>query len=209
MLAGEWGAPAAARHPLLHSGGPAGRTAACLLAAACGGHQGAQESQARVPSPQRRPKAVPPEPQLAGADICACVVAVADPMSGPPPPHWLALCMQSILELMGNRLHCAATACMCGAQDYEAPTQRGEGGDMLLLLLRAALWLMPSGIAFAIGMYISPRFTLPRVIGAAIEQSWLWWRSHSHSSLMVIVASGLVLGEGTASILVAFIKALS
>lgn len=57
-------------------------------------------------------------------------------------------------------------------------------------------------------MYIPPRFTVPRVIGAVIEQSWLRLRPQSHGNLMVIVASGLVLGEGTASILVALFKAI-
>ena len=58
------------------------------------------------------------------------------------------------------------------------------------------------------GMYIPPRFTIPRVIGAFIEQAWLKLRPQSHGNLMVIVASGLVLGEGTASILVALVNAV-
>ena len=58
------------------------------------------------------------------------------------------------------------------------------------------------------GMYIPPRFTIPRVIGAFVEQSWLKLRPQSHGNLMVIVASGLVLGEGTASILVALVNAV-
>lgn len=93
-------------------------------------------------------------------------------------------------------------------QDYGGPDSAAHGSKLTLSVLQALLWLLPSGIGFAVGMYISPRFTIPRVIGAFIEQAWLRWRPHSHGSLMVIVASGLVLGEGTASIVVAVIKAL-
>lgn len=66
-------------------------------------------------------------------------------------------------------------------------------------LLRA----LPSGIGFAVGMYVAPKWTIPRVIGSLVEQGWLWWRPGSHASLMVVVASGLVLGEGTTSIVTA------
>ena len=68
--------------------------------------------------------------------------------------------------------------------------------------------VLPSGIGIAVGMYVSPRFTVPRVIGSVAEQLWLRGNCKSHKRLMVIVASGLVLGEGTASIANAFIKAI-
>ncbi|DBA74426.1 TPA: OPT superfamily [Trebouxia sp. C0004] len=71
-------------------------------------------------------------------------------------------------------------------------------------LLRA----LPSGIGFAVGMYVAPKWTIPRVIGSLIEQSWLTWKPRSHASLMVVVASGLVLGEGTASIVTAVSRAI-
>ena len=32
---------------------------------------------------------------------------------------------------------------------------------------------LPSGIGVAVGMYVSPRFTVPRVIGSVAEQLWL------------------------------------
>ncbi|KAK9823302.1 hypothetical protein WJX72_001775 [[Myrmecia] bisecta] len=69
--------------------------------------------------------------------------------------------------------------------------------------------LLPSGIGFAVGMYVSPKWTIPRVIGSLIEQAWLIWWPRNHRSLMVVVASGLVLGEGTASILSAIVKAVT
>ena len=68
--------------------------------------------------------------------------------------------------------------------------------------------LLPSGIGFAVGMYVAPRWTLPRVLGCVAEQVWKRLHPGSHRGLMMVVASGLVLGEGTASILAALGKAL-
>lgn len=65
----------------------------------------------------------------------------------------------------------------------------------------------PSGIGIAVGMYVSPKYTIPRVLGSIIEQTWLAINPNSHSSLMVVVASGLVLGEGTAASVTAVIQA--
>ena len=73
---------------------------------------------------------------------------------------------------------------------------------------KALLRSLPSGIGFAVGMYVAPKWTIPRVIGSLIEQGWLWWRPNSHAGLMVVVASGLVLGEGTASIFTAVFTAV-
>lgn len=67
-------------------------------------------------------------------------------------------------------------------------------------------WI-PSGIGFAVGMYIGPKYTIPRVLGSFAEQIWLRISPSSHSALMVVVASGLVLGEGTGAITAAFVKA--
>eukprot|EP00803_Ostreobium_quekettii_P003250 evm.model.scf_709EXC.8 EVM.evm.TU.scf_709EXC.8 scf_709EXC:60379-67519(-) len=66
---------------------------------------------------------------------------------------------------------------------------------------------LPSGIGFAVGMYVGPQLTLPRFLGSLAEQVWLWASPASHASLMIVVASGLVLGEGTAAIVVATVKA--
>ncbi|GMH39989.1 hypothetical protein BSKO_07893 [Bryopsis sp. KO-2023] len=67
---------------------------------------------------------------------------------------------------------------------------------------------IPSGIGFAVGMYVGPKYTLPRVFGSLAEQLWLFYSPETHSVLMIVVASGLVLGEGTAAIVVATIKAI-
>ena len=55
--------------------------------------------------------------------------------------------------------------------------------------------LLPSGIGIAVGMYVNPRFTVPRVIGSVAEQLWLRGDGNSHKRLMVIVASGWCLGR--------------
>ena len=62
---------------------------------------------------------------------------------------------------------------------------------------------LPSAVAFAIGMYLTPSWTIPRFIGSVVQTTWLklWPRSHNRS--MIIVASGLVLGEGILSIVTA------
>ncbi|KAF9358430.1 hypothetical protein BGX26_001775 [Mortierella sp. AD094] len=74
-------------------------------------------------------------------------------------------------------------------------------------------WLnyVPSGIAFAIGMYNLPNFTLARFLGGLVSIWWDWHckRYAGHPSakyaklgrvFLIIIASGFVLGEGTLSI---------
>ena len=57
-------------------------------------------------------------------------------------------------------------------------------------------------------MYVSPKWTVPRVIGSMVEQTWLRASPESHERLMVVLASGLVLGEGTASIVTAVLRSV-
>ena len=82
-----------------------------------------------------------------------------------------------------------------------------QGQRLCRTLVTAAQIALPSGIGIAVGMYVSPKFTIPRVIGSLVEQIWFRSACRSHQKLMVIVASGLVLGEGTASIANAILKA--
>jgi len=70
---------------------------------------------------------------------------------------------------------------------------------------RYAEWF-PSGIAFAIAIYVTPNWTIPRVVGALVTYVWQKYWPDAHSELMVIVASGFVLGEGITSILTAGMK---
>uniref|UniRef100_A0A6B2L039 Uncharacterized protein n=1 Tax=Arcella intermedia TaxID=1963864 RepID=A0A6B2L039_9EUKA len=64
----------------------------------------------------------------------------------------------------------------------------------------------PSGIAFAIAIYVTPNWTIPRVVGAVVHFLWSRYSPVSHKELMIIVASGFVLGEGVTSIVTALLK---
>jgi OPT family oligopeptide transporter len=61
---------------------------------------------------------------------------------------------------------------------------------------------IPSGVAVGIGIYNTPSFTLARFIGGCISAYWLSrYPDHDSSVLLIILSSGLVLGEGVLSIL--------
>jgi uncharacterized oligopeptide transporter (OPT) family protein len=75
----------------------------------------------------------------------------------------------------------------------------------VLTALRVALrgkkiqaWI-PGGVAVAVGMYNVPSFTLARALGGAISLWWLRWRKGDEAPV-VVLASGLILGEGVVSI---------
>ncbi|KAF9150743.1 hypothetical protein BG015_007431 [Linnemannia schmuckeri] len=77
-------------------------------------------------------------------------------------------------------------------------------------------WLtyIPSGIAFAIGMYNLPNFTLARFVGGVLSVAWDWYCKQYPGTkyaklgrvFLIIIASGFVLGEGTLSIVNLFLK---
>ena len=128
---------------------------------------------------------------------------------GQLPSHVLPFCIASaalaaMLPLAGYFIHNTGTdkdAASATASDSDTHWANCMIGQKLLRIL-------PSGIGFAVGMYVAPKWTIPRVIGSLLEQGWLWCRPDSHASLMVVVASGLVLGEGTSSIVTAVSKAV-
>ena len=64
--------------------------------------------------------------------------------------------------------------------------------------VRGHAWV-PGGIAFAVGMYNTPSFTLARVIGGLINWYWRLYRGREETPV-IILASGLILGEGLVSI---------
>ncbi|KAG0218118.1 hypothetical protein BGX33_008502 [Mortierella sp. NVP41] len=77
-------------------------------------------------------------------------------------------------------------------------------------------WI-PSGIAFAIGMYNLPNFTLARFAGGVVSLWWDWhckkYAGHPTAKyaklgrvFLIIIASGFVLGEGTFSIVNLILK---
>ncbi|KAL8998560.1 MAG: hypothetical protein Q9169_002400 [Polycauliona sp. 2 TL-2023] len=59
---------------------------------------------------------------------------------------------------------------------------------------------VPGGIAVAVGMYNTPSFTLARTIGGLVSWYWRWYRKREDTPVIVL-ASGLILGEGLVSIL--------
>ena len=71
----------------------------------------------------------------------------------------------------------------------------------------ALRWLVPSGTAAGVGMYLTPNWTIPRVIGGVGQWVWKRYWPQGHDDYMIVVASGFVLGEGVMSILTATLTA--
>jgi len=65
---------------------------------------------------------------------------------------------------------------------------------------------LPSCVAFAVAMYVTPNWTIARVVGSLVEYVWKKKRPLSHEKYMILVASGFVLGEGITSIFTAIMK---
>ncbi|KAK5693090.1 OPT superfamily [Elasticomyces elasticus] len=59
---------------------------------------------------------------------------------------------------------------------------------------------VPGGIAVAVGMYNTPSFTLARTVGGVGAWGWVRWRKGEGETGMIVLASGLILGEGLVSI---------
>lgn len=59
-------------------------------------------------------------------------------------------------------------------------------------------WI-PGGIAVAVGMYNTPSFTLARTAGGVVAWYWVHWKGRGETRVIVL-ASGLILGEGVVSI---------
>lgn len=58
---------------------------------------------------------------------------------------------------------------------------------------------VPGGIAVAVGMYNVPSFTLARTVGGLVNWYWRIYRKREDTPVIVL-ASGLILGEGVVSI---------
>lgn len=66
---------------------------------------------------------------------------------------------------------------------------------------KGASWVpyVPGGIAVAVGMYNTPSFTLARTAGGVLAWWWTRWKGREETP-MIVLASGLILGEGLVSI---------
>ncbi|EKG16371.1 Oligopeptide transporter OPT superfamily [Macrophomina phaseolina MS6] len=67
---------------------------------------------------------------------------------------------------------------------------------------------IPGGIAVAVGMYNTPSFTLARTIGGLMNLYWIRYRRKAETPIIVL-ASGLILGEGLLSIVNLLLASLS
>lgn len=90
----------------------------------------------------------------------------------------------------------------------EMAFQWALGAGLIFVVLTAARvrgqgkwWqqYIPGGIAVAVGMYNVPSFTLARTIGGLLNWYWCGWRRREETPVIVL-ASGLILGEGVVSI---------
>ena len=66
---------------------------------------------------------------------------------------------------------------------------------------------LPSVMAVGVGMYIAPNWVLPRCLGSLVQVLWRRADPQRHDRLMLLTASGFVLGEGLTSILNAGLRA--
>ncbi|ESZ95074.1 hypothetical protein SBOR_4529 [Sclerotinia borealis F-4128] len=75
------------------------------------------------------------------------------------------------------------------------------GTTLLRVYATGTKWhsYIPGGIAVAVGMYNTPAFTLARAIGGFINLYWRSYRKREETPI-VVLASGLILGEGVLSI---------
>jgi len=80
----------------------------------------------------------------------------------------------------------------------------GSSGSEGLRRLQA---VVPGGIAFAVGMYNTPSFTLARSVGGIVSWWWVSWKGRSETRVIVL-ASGLILGEGVVSIVTLLLASL-
>jgi OPT family oligopeptide transporter len=77
---------------------------------------------------------------------------------------------------------------------YGASVRKSDG-------TKGAGWVpyVPGGIAVAVGMYNTPSFTLARTAGGLLAWWWTRWKGRVETP-MIVLASGLILGEGLVSI---------
>ncbi|KAF7309723.1 OPT oligopeptide transporter [Mycena indigotica] len=68
-------------------------------------------------------------------------------------------------------------------------------------------FMLPSGVAFAVGFLNTPSFTIARLIGGIVEHIYAKRYARSKNDIkLIIIASGFVLGEGVVSVVSLLLK---
>ncbi|KAF2726024.1 OPT superfamily oligopeptide transporter [Polychaeton citri CBS 116435] len=93
----------------------------------------------------------------------------------------------------------ALWAVLTALRIYGSHLQRVNSGHKSFWASGAWMPYVPGGIAVAVGMYNTPSFTLARTAGGLLALWWMGWKKRSQTPLIVL-ASGLILGEGLLSI---------
>ncbi|KAK3707139.1 OPT super [Vermiconidia calcicola] len=85
-------------------------------------------------------------------------------------------------------------SCITALRIYGSSLRKSDG-------TKGANWVpyVPGGIAVAVGMYNTPSFTLARTAGGLLAWWWTRWKGREETP-MIVLASGLILGEGLVSI---------
>jgi len=157
-----------------------------------------------------------PSPSLP-APTAAIWVAMAQLANGGSlPPQVIPFCAVAAVLAAGAAIHESVMASReaAAAAGGDSPTAAAAGA--VPPARRRRWWhmagaacgaLAPSPTAFAIGMYVTPNWTLPRVAGALASAAWARASPRTHRHHMIMVATGLVLGEGLLSLLTAGLAA--
>lgn len=66
----------------------------------------------------------------------------------------------------------AVAAILVVFEDYVAGLEKRGGGGTWAGFCKAVKAGAPSGVGIAVGMYVKPMFTLPRVLGSILEGVW-------------------------------------
>ena len=124
--------------------------------------------------------------------VCVCVCARAHASGGRGDGHrregvsrWICLGPPGFVILCGGRPSPNAPHTRCPAGVLSPIRER---------LFPKSTRYFPSTMALAIGMFITPNWTIPRVIGGIVDWYWRQRNRESHAQYCIIVASGLVLG---------------
>lgn len=139
---------------------------------------------------------------------------------GSLPPHCAEFCAAAVALTLAVSGFCAwggvhrspdGHGGAAGESPVPAPGRVQRGAEAAAQWRgRVAAWL-PNPVAFAIGMYVAPSWTVARLVGAGVAAAWearQRARGVGGGTGVIMVATGLVLGEGLAAFATASLAAL-